>query len=554
MKTKTFVSPIRQIVLPILIVLAVAFVGFYVMLPALNPLDPTFWAWLFMTAVIGVGAYLLLNGKEAIKNLQIKFENGRLNWQDFFTKDLSAWSKKAKAICLSVLAVILVCILVLFISSARMTNADEYQGLLQVTESDFAEDIAEIPISQIPIVDRDTAERLGSRKIGEVVELVSQFNVSSNYTQINYQGKPYRVSPLQYAGILKWLANRNEGVPYYVAIDMATQKTDLVELAEGMKYSPTELFGRDLTRHVRFAYPTLLLNEESFEIDESGHPYWVVSYFNYSIGILGGKDVQGVILVDAVTGEMEKYAVGDVPAWIDRVYSADMVLSQANDWGTLRNGYFNSILAQKNCVVTTDGYNYIAVDDDVWLYTGITSVAADESNIGFILVNMRTKEAKTYYINGAEEYSAMSSAEGKIQEKGYNATFPILINVHDRPSYFISLKDNAGLVKAYAFVSVADYQLVGVADTIEGAKAEYLRIIGVDVTPAPDTDVTTHTGKIAAIATAVVNGNSVYYIRLENGEIYTATIAVSARLPFLAVGDSITFLADKNGVIRKIED
>jgi hypothetical protein len=335
---------------------------------------------------------------------------------------------------------------------------------------------------------------------------------------------------------------------------MATQETDLVELPEGMRYSPTELFGRDLTRHVRFAYPTRLLNEESFEIDENGHPYWVVSYFKYSIGIVGGKDVQGVILVDAITGEMTDYAVGDVPAWIDRVYSADMVLKQANDWGTLVNGYFNSILAQKNCVVTTDGYNYIAVDDDVWLYTGITSVAADESNIGFILVNMRTKEAKTYYINGAEEYSAMSSAEGKIQEKGYEATFPILINVHDRPSYFISLKDNAGLVKAYAFVSVADYQLVGVADTIEGAKAEYLRILGVDATPEPDKDLTTHSGKIAAIATAVVNGNSVYYIRLENGEIYTATIAVSARLPFLAVGDSITFQADKNGVIRKIED
>ena len=550
---KKIQHPFRGVVFPILITLAVAFIAFYLMLPALNPLDPVFWSWLFFTAIFGAVGYGLLNGFGKLRDFKVKVEKGKVDFQDLFGRwDGKRFGKKAKVALISVVSLFVVVILVLFLSSSRMTNAKKYQGLLKVTEGDFSTDIAELPISQIPIVDRDTAERLGSREIGEVVELVSQFNISSNYTQINYQGKPYRVSPLQYAGILKWLANRNEGVPYYIAIDMATQETDLVKLPEGMKYSPTELFGRDLTRHVRFAYPTKLLNEESFEIDENGHPYWVVSYFEYAIGIIGGRNVEGVILVDAITGEMTDYPVGEVPAWIDRVYSADMVLKQANDWGTLTNGYFNSILTQKNCVVTTDGYNYIAVDDDVWLYTGITSVAADESNIGFILVNMRTKEAKTYYINGAEEYSAMSSAEGKIQEKGYEATFPILINVHDRPSYFISLKDNAGLVKAFAFVSVADYQLVGVADTIEGAKAEYLRILGVTDTPIPDGDITTHSGKIAAIATAVVNGNSVYYIRLENGEIYTATIAVSPALPFLAVGDTITFTADKNGVIYTI--
>ena len=330
---------------------------------------------------------------------------------------------------------------------------------------------------------------------------------------------------------------------------MATQETNLVHLDEGMKYSPSEFFGRDLYRHVRMKYPTRMLDELSFEIDEAGHPYWVMPYYNYSFGIFGGRDVMGIILVDAVTGDTEEYTVGEVPAWIDRVYPADLVLKQANNWGSLVNGYFNSIFAQRNVVVTTDGYNYIANDDDVWLYTGITSVATDESNIGFILINMRTKEAKTYMINGAEEYSAMSSAEGQIQEKGYVTTFPILINVADRPTYFISLKDNAGLVKAYAFVSVADYQIVGVADTITGAQAEYVRMLGVDVTPEdPPAETTTVSGTVTAVATAVVEGNSVYYIRIEDA-VYTASIEVSDYLPFLAAGDAVTLSVKEDGTV-----
>jgi hypothetical protein len=268
-----------------------------------------------------------------------------------------------------------------------------------------------------------------------------------------------------------------------------------------------------------------------------------MSYYDYTFGILGGKDIVGVILVDAVTGEMTDYSVADVPKWIDQVYNADLLVEQADNWGSLKRGFLNSIFVQKEVVVTTDGYNYIANDDDVWLYTGITSVVSDESNIGFILINMRTKEAKTYMINGAEEYSAMASAEGQVQEKGYTATFPILINVEDKPSYFLSLKDNAGLVKCYAFVSVSDYQIVGVADTIEDAKTAYLRMLGVDKpTPSPD-DVVSATGTVEAIATAVRDGNTYYYLKI-NGAVYIASIKISDLLPFIKVGDTLDFTAN----------
>lgn len=547
---------LKSLILPVAVSVPFLLLYYYLFIPAINWRSGGFWAMLVIYALVFIGCYSLSNHKgilkvivEAAKNSALKNTKGGNHYHD---KTYSL-PKKVK-IALIVIASVLVAVLLLcFFTSSVVFRANRYQSMLDVKKDcDFSKDIAELPISQIPIVDRDTAERLGNRKLGEIVELVSQFNVSDYYSQINYNDAPYRVSPLEYAGFLKWISNKDEGIPYYVSIDMATQETELVHLDSGIKYSPSEFFGRDLYRHIRFSYPTKMFENLSFEVDDNGAPYWVMSYYDYTFGIVGGKDIKGIILVDAVTGEMKDYPVSEIPQWIDVVYSADILVEQADNWGSLTNGFLNSIFVQKDCVVTTEGYNYIAVDDDVWLYTGITSVVADESNIGFILINMRTKEAKTYMINGAEEYSAMESAEGQIQEKGYVATFPILINVADRPTYFISLKDNAGLVKAYSFVSVADYQIVGVADTINGAKAEYLRMLGITDSSDEKVDTTEYSGVVSDIATAVKDGNSLYYILVDT-KVYVANINVSNILPFIKSGDSIEFVADESGKITEIK-
>lgn len=529
---------------PSIITVVAAFLIYYITLPPINWRSGSFWAFVLFAAVIWFVCYLVAS-----------FGTGNLKqWRP--ARRIGTGSKKRRIAFIVIIGVVVVAAAAVFVTSSKLFNADKYQKMLNVQNSEFTSDIAEIPFSQIPVVDRDTAVRLGSRKIGEVVELVSQFDVTEYYTQINVKEKPVRVSPLEYAGLLKWFVNRGEGIPYYVKIDMATQATELVELKEGMKYSPSEYFSRDLMRHVRFRCPTKMFEELSFEIDDSGRPYWVLPYYTYTIGILGGKDIAGIVLVDAVTGELTDYPVDEVPNWIDRVYPASLVLEQAHSWGTLINGYWNSVFTQKNVVVTTDGYNYLALNDDVWLYTGITSVVSDQSNIGFILVNMRTKESKKFDINGAEEYSAMESAEGMIQEKGYKATFPILMNIESVPSYFISLKDNAGLVKAYSFVSVENYQIVGVGDTIDGAKSEYLRLLNeydiisdstLQGAQTPNETDQTVEGVVTAVTTAVVDGNSVYYIQIGE-DIYKAGITVSDRLPFLKAGDTVKLTVQEKNV------
>ncbi len=534
--------------LPAIITVLLGALYYYLALPVINLKASSFWGFVIVLAIIFFISKTIVN-KAGFLSLFTKSDKSKPKIEFIGAK--SEKKANAKRIVIIVSGVLLAVIAVLFVTSSKMFNADKYQKMLTVTESNFNEDIAEIPLSQIPVVDRDAAERLGSRKIGEVVDLVSQFNVSSYYTQINYNNTPVRVSPLEYADIIKWYTNRDEGIPYYVKIDMASQNTELVKLPKGMKYAPCEYFGRDLNRHIRFAYPTKMIDSVSFEIDESGAPYWIVSVYDYTIGFLGGYDITGIIMVDAVSGEMDYYDVGNIPQWVDQVYDADVVLNQANFWGAYKNGYFNSLISQKNVVKTTEGYNYLAINDDIWAYTGITSVVADESNIGFLLVNLRTKEAKLYSINGAEEYSAMESAQGKIQEKGYTATFPILLNVADTPSYFIGLKDGAGLVKSYAFVSVSNYQIVGVADTVADAEAEYRRLLkeaGKLEEGEADADKTLYAGgPVVAISSAVIDGNTCYFIKLEaSDKIFIADISLWNELPFVKVGDSLTISYTEN--------
>lgn len=412
--------------------------------------------------------------------------------------------------------------------SSPIVNAKKYQKLMKVEEGEFTEDIEELSFDKIPLLDKDTAEILGDRKMGSMVDMVSQFEADDIYSQINYQGNPVRVSPLKYANLIKWFTNRSNGIPAYIRINMATQSTELVKLDEGIKYTTSEHLNRNIYRHLRFAHPTYIYGELSFEIDEKGVPYWIAPVKKYNIGLFGGETVGKVVLCNAITGETKTYDIKDVPQWVDRAYSADLLVQLFDYYGTLKHGFFNSILSQKDCLKTTDGYNYLAQDDDVWMYTGVTSVNGDQSNVGFVLANQRTMETKYYKVEGATEASAMSSAEGQVQNLKYTATFPLLLNISDEPTYFIALKDDSGLVKKYAMVNVQKYQIVAIGDSVSQCEENYLELLfsnGVKEVEKDTREFKTITGKITKIAQGVIEGTSHYYLMLENSEdIFDASV------------------------------
>ena len=540
MKSKT--KP--RILCGVLAVVVIAAI-YWFKLPPLNLRSPAFYSFL-ITALIVVllaiwAARLLSLGKGAVSVEQTN-HGPRISMGESGPK----WMSGAAKIMVFVVLGSVVLLLIGGIFSAEIFNAGSYKQLIQREEGSFTDDIAELSMNQIPVVDRDTAMKLGSRKLGEMSDLVSQFEIEPYYTQINYGNKPVRVTPLIYGDLFKWFTNSGEGVPAYIRVDMVTQDTTLVRLEEGMKYAPGEHLLRNLQRYIRFRYPTKILGAASFEIDEEGTPYWITPTIQYRIGIWGGEDVEGIIMVNAVTGEHQYYAVDDVPQWVDRVYGDSLVMQQL-DWnGKYQSGFWNSYFGQRGVLRTTDGYNYIAVNDDVYLYTGMTSVTGDQSNVGFVLVNMRTKETKFYTVPGAEENSAMRSAEGQVQHLGYKSTFPLLLNVAERPTYFMSLKDSAGLVKMYAFVDVELYQLVGTGSTVEEARASYIKALqGEEDVPTASEKIT---GVIAEIHSAVMEGNTRYYFRLEGSDItYVAPIQLSNRLPFLKAGDSVALTYSGEG-------
>lgn len=422
------------------------------------------------------------------------------------------------------------------------------QKLLTVQSGDFSSEIAEVAYDRIPMLDKDSAEKLGDRKLGELSDMVSQFEVSEDYTQINYHGRPVRVTPLRYGDIIKWFNNRSAGLPAYLIIDMVDQSVDVVRLDEGMKYTTAEHFSRNLYRHLRFQYPTFMFEEPVFEIDEDGTPYWVCAKKEKTIGLFGGTDNNGAVLVNAVTGESEYLT--EPPEWVDHVYSAELIIEQYDYYGMYHNGFINSILGQRDVTVTTDGYNYIAEGDDVYLYTGVTSVGGDESNVGFLLSNQRTKETKYYPCAGATEYSAMDSAEGQVQNLRYTATFPLLLNVAEQPTYFMALKDASELVKMYAMVNVNQYQIVATGATVAECESNYRQMLrqsnlisddqtGID--QPVETDRRSLEGVIAEIRSAVVDGNSIYFLRFTGETDFTVRMSAAdvPYAPLLNVGDRV---------------
>ena len=486
----------------ILTIVALLILGgyFYVTLPAISIHSTGFWFSLVLILVIAMGLFIK---KKRMSIYEIKY-----------SKSVKIW--------IGAIALVILVFFIGSLASSEIFNAKKYQQLLQVEKGEFATDIKELSYDQIPLLDRDSATLLGNRKMGSMVDMVSQFEVDTIYSQINYNDKPVRVSPLRYASAIKWLTNQSEGIPAYVLIDMATQDTKLVKLEEGIKYSNSEFFNRNIYRHLRFRYPTYIFNELSFEIDEEGTPYWIWPGFKYNIGLFGGKTIGRVVLCNAITGETQDLAVSDVPQWVDRAYSADLLVQLYDYHGTLKHGFLNSVFGQKDCLNTTSGYNYLAIDDDVWVYTGVTSVSGDQSNVGFVLMNQRTMETKFYEIEGATEESAMGSAEGQVQNLKYVATFPLLLNINEQPTYFIALKDNAGLVKKYAMVNVQKYQLVGIGDTVSECESNYKELLMKEGIDTEEGKAPVKAGNIKGIiekmVPVVIDGNTHYYVMIQGSE------------------------------------
>ncbi len=493
----------------------------------------------------------------------------------YFKPEYVPYVRKKSIVPIAIIAVLAIVVGIGFAASSVFFRAKTYSNIIAVDDTkSFASDIAEADFSNVPVLDDDSAKALANRTLGDLAAIgkVSQFEISTAFTQINYKNNPVKLTTLAYGDVFKWLKNTKSGLPGYVVVNMVSQKAELVTLPEGeyIRYATTEHFGKYLMRHVRFSYPTHIFDTPRFEIDESGRPFWLCTVLDKTIGLFGGTDVKGVVIVDAITGEMTEYSVDEVKTskelqWIDGIYSDALLVEQFNYYGQYKNGFINSVLGQEGVKVATEGRNFIAKDDDVYAYTGVTSAGNDQAIVGFVLMNMRTKEANFYEVSGAKETSAMLSAQGEVQNYKYSATFPILLNISGEPTYFMSLKDSDSLVRRYAMVNVQNYQVVSIGEKIAECTKKYADILkqnnikidvdideienatnNTDSEDEPELELESKKGVIDDIRTAVIGGDSVYYISLEGDSKYFSIKASDEQgVVILNKGDKVTVSYEK---------
>ena len=523
------------------ITLVLAAVFFYISLPALNVHNQDFWSFLIFVGVIWMGLYFVLSLKDA----ESMFKPGKRGKKVVPVKGSPIkWAIIAILIPIAVLAVGNVI-------SSTFFHAEAYSNIIEVEEAVFDEDMPENDVvSNIALMDSSSAAILGKRALGELAnaDLVSQFQIGDTYSQINLANAPAKVGNLEYADFFRWFNNRQNGVPGYVWVDPVDSNYKYVTFEKPIKYVDSAYFSEDLTRKLRFSYPTKIFGSINFEVDEEGNPFYIVSCMEPQIGLFGAMDVTEAVIFNPVDGSSELYAVEDVPAWVDNVFDGYLA-SQKYDWyGTLKQGFWNSVIGKKDCKVTTDDFGYIVRDDDVWYFTGVTSVSSDESNIGFILTNARTGKYKFYQVTGAEEYSAMRAAEGEVQEKGYVASFPSLINVSGNATYIMVLKDSGGIVKLIALVNVENYSIVATGSTQQEAKEKYHELLvqnGLadkkEPAEAPqepletvEVDVT-----VSDVNYVTLDGNTVIYLRGDDGKLYRKSIVEDESVMLICVGDKL---------------
>lgn len=449
------------------------------------------------------------------------------------------------------------------LASTPVIRAKAYRNLLgTVKESEFTKDVSPVNVNEIRIVDEEMAMKLGDKKLGEVPAIGSVSKLGEFHIQ-KVGEKLYWVAPLVHRDFIKWVTNMSGTNGYVMVSANDPQDVKLVQKANGedvkIVYQPDAYILQDLHRHVYInGGMSKGMADYTLEIDDNGKPYWVVSLYEHKVGF-GGANVNGTAIVDAKTGETKFYSIKDTPEWVDRIQPEDFVIDQINSWGVYVNGFINSVISEKGVLKATEGTSLVYGDDDrSYWYTGITSAGGDESTIGFMLVDSRTKEAKLYKQPGATEMAAMKSAEGSVQEKNYEATFPVMYNILGQPTYVSSLKDKAGLVKRVVFVSVEDYNIVGVGRDKAEAMKNYKDALesggsSLEIDESDEFDKELE-GTVKRIAADTKNGNTVYYLTLDTdeGNIFYATSKISKELPLTKEGDKIkiTFSKDEKDVIE----
>ena len=450
-------------------------------------------------------------------------------------------------------------IIILPILSSVIFRSNDYRELIgNVEEKTFSNDVSPIDPSRMVLIDYEVAAKLGDKRlVSEDMSLGSVVTIGK-YTHQKVKDDLYYVAPLNHTSYWKWRKSK-DGTPGYIMVNAHNQKdVRLVKEVNGkpirLKYQEGGCFGDYITRHIYKKYKSYGQYEYEFELDDEMNPWYVVPLYDKKIGY-GGNDVVKVLLVNPETGKIDEYEIEDVPSWVDRVYPKDIVSKQFDHWGKWVHGWPN--MSGKDQMILSQGTQIVYGDDGkCYLFSGVTSVGGDNASIGFILTDSRTKKTTLFKSGGAIESAAQASAQGKVQEKGYVASWPRPYNINGVWTYVMALKDQEGLIKSIALVSYTNYEVVGIGENIMDAIRNYkaaLNSKGDIVAPISDDKKSFHSGKINRFGTDTKDGQFYYYIVFDEmpNVLFIGTSALSNEIPVSQIGDSlkISYQAGNEGEI-----
>ncbi len=538
----------------IILVLLYVFISMYFGLTKFSFKYASFLLYIFSTIVFIAFIYVAFFSKYSTTRLISNVLNGDVSRSEIIDIVEISFQKKRKIIVRGMIGVLLIpCLtLILVLSSVPVFRSKSYfnvidEKVVEKSLEDFLKDfnqLSMLEISNLPNIDSELAQKKATTLFGETKGFGSEYQLGIFTDQI-VDGNFVTVAPIEYNGYFKYNKNKSAGTPGYIIVDKENYTSDtgtLMTTNYNIKYLPSSYFSTDLLRHVYFnGYMNRDISVSGFELDDDYNPYWIVNVYQNSVAPYGLKLVTDVVTVDAQTGDVQGYKLEDAPKWIDNIQDASIIMELINYYGSYEQGFFNSLFAQSGVTQTTHGCRHLILNDELYLFTGLTSVGADESISQIVLVNNRTLETLIYNVSGATEYVAMASAEGKLQNYGYEATFPIPVNINNIPTYFIPLKDSSGLIKHYTFVQISNHTVIGAGETIESAYSSYLSLLG----STDSENIETITGNIERINFVDSTG----YIYL-NGEIYYSPSPSSSTMIVSEVGDNVTIKVIGNLIVE----
>ena len=552
---------LKTVIGALIFTLAMAYVLQYFLFIPINLAAHDAWGYLVGIGVIAILNSLWLNG------FRCMIERKKTGRGYIYCDNIKDFSQKYTAPFFYILVVVGIILIwvVLGIASSPMANAIKYSELITVEDGNFEEDIIEVTSENIVVVDVKSAQRLGDRAAGTIPN-ASWYEIDDEYNLISINGEEYRISPVNYKDLWTYFKGKEIGIPGYILVNAKTQETEFVTLEENMKYSPSAKFSYKLQRHLFNQFPTYIFGKSFFEVDDEGNPYWITAIKEAQIGLLGGKMDVGAVITDAVTGESTEYAIDDLPEWVDHVSSVDDLMTLVGYHYRYSEGFLNfsntnvfktsysykssQNSEEENSFTPFEGYNTVlSKGGEIFFYTGITPPNSTESNIGFVLVNPKTAQVTFYDFTGAEESSAQIAAEGLVQDLKYSASFPTIVNVDGIATYFMVLKDNAGLIQRYSLCNLENYSKCVEDSTLEGAIRKYKEKLGMSVVeenavsePIAE-ERTVITGVVSEVKEAQIGGYTYYYFRLLNSDetVFMSSIQNSNQQPLsLVEGSNVT--------------